>query len=211
MCYLCGELGADTRDHVVPKLLHVPPLPSDLLTLPAHRSCNGSIRLDEEWVANIWSTSGAFEVSHTPLWRRRVDALKRPEAAGLRTALLKNLYSQPEPMVTIDPTRQDIVLAKIVRGLVLDTNDFFIPNSHRWAFAFVQPSSFFEAPTDNVSNQGTAVAARWVVNSSGEMIIAWLAILGQHHVMVVAGSGERLARNGFSERCREVAWPKPAP
>ena len=50
LCWLCGQLGADTVDHVLP-LSRFPELAHDLANLrPAHRSCNsrkGAGRADE--------------------------------------------------------------------------------------------------------------------------------------------------------------------
>jgi len=41
-CHLCGEMGADTADHLLPVTTH-PHLRWDLANVrPAHRSCNSS-------------------------------------------------------------------------------------------------------------------------------------------------------------------------
>lgn len=39
-CAYCGRVPADTVDHVIPKALFLPPLPLDMITVPACSSCN---------------------------------------------------------------------------------------------------------------------------------------------------------------------------
>jgi len=56
ICYICCEDGADTDDHVIPQGFFTPPLPTVLLTLPAHFSCHH--RLPEEYVRNLFSGLG---------------------------------------------------------------------------------------------------------------------------------------------------------
>lgn len=42
VCWLCGDRGADTVDHVLPRSLY-PELAEDISNLrPAHRSCNSA-------------------------------------------------------------------------------------------------------------------------------------------------------------------------
>ena len=39
-CVYCGRVGETTADHVVPRCLFQPPLPDDMITVPACRKCN---------------------------------------------------------------------------------------------------------------------------------------------------------------------------
>jgi hypothetical protein len=84
LCYLCGKDGADTTDHVVPKTCYVPPLPADIITLPAHLTCNQSTAKDEEWVTIGWATSRPFPDDADARFDKSKRALLRDQAEGLR-------------------------------------------------------------------------------------------------------------------------------
>jgi hypothetical protein len=55
ICYLCGKVGADSKDHVPPKCF----LPDSnfmgyqRITIPAHRACNSSASNDEEYLRDL--------------------------------------------------------------------------------------------------------------------------------------------------------------
>ncbi len=57
LCVYCGAL-ADSKDHAPPKCLMLPPLPSNLITLPACRKCNNGFSFDENVVRAFISTVG---------------------------------------------------------------------------------------------------------------------------------------------------------
>lgn len=94
-CYLCGRpLSEAPQDveHVVPKsLFHKK---KDLLTLPAHKACNNSYALDDEYfrlcmtVAAIPGNPTAKKVWEGPVMR----GFHRPEMPGLKWATLKSLH-----------------------------------------------------------------------------------------------------------------------
>lgn len=47
-CVYCGDKG-DSRDHVPPKSFFARPRPSDLITVPSCKQCNGGASQDEEY------------------------------------------------------------------------------------------------------------------------------------------------------------------
>lgn len=57
-CVYCPN-PADTNDHAPPKALLRRPLPSNLITLPACRSCNSGFSFDEQVVRTIVTLSGS--------------------------------------------------------------------------------------------------------------------------------------------------------
>src|SRR5215469_1001870 len=57
LCVYCG-LIADSKDHAPPKCLMLPPLPSNLITLPACKECNNGFSFDENVVRAFLSLIG---------------------------------------------------------------------------------------------------------------------------------------------------------
>jgi hypothetical protein len=53
LCYLCGKMGADSKDHVPPKGMFDIENDTQRLTLPAHRECNSSFANDEEYFRDV--------------------------------------------------------------------------------------------------------------------------------------------------------------
>jgi hypothetical protein len=52
VCYLCGNEGVDSRDHVPPKAVLPKKYRSegeDLITVPAHQRCNREWKNDDEY------------------------------------------------------------------------------------------------------------------------------------------------------------------
>lgn len=62
VCYLCGEIGATTRDHLPPKAFlgrgNYNQTPR--ITLPAHIKCNLEFSEDEEYVRDLMAPSAGF-------------------------------------------------------------------------------------------------------------------------------------------------------
>lgn len=54
ICFICGEPGADTIEHVISRCLLPKGTPgTQRFTLPAHRKCNESFSLDEEYLRDL--------------------------------------------------------------------------------------------------------------------------------------------------------------
>src|SRR5713101_4367997 len=95
VCYICGLTGADTRDHVIPQGFFTPPLPHNLLTLPAHHSCHH--RLDEEYVRNLLASFGRdSSASAARLWNS-TGAVRRSFARNV--PLRRSVVGGMEPWV----------------------------------------------------------------------------------------------------------------
>lgn len=135
LCYLCGKMGADTSDHVVPKTCYVPPLPADVITLPTHRACNKSTSKDEEWVTIGWATSRPFPDNGDPRYDKSKRALLRDQAEGLRQKYLASLtpHRSGGAIIDLGEGRVEYVLAKIVKGLLFKQEGMLISQDHTWS------------------------------------------------------------------------------
>lgn len=127
-CAYCGE-PATTVDHVPPKRLFSPPLPSNLITVPACRKCNNGASNDDEIFRNeIAILCGSFRESDTAAERlqvsiRTIRRNKKTLRKFVQGARLVDRYSQggiylgPGYAVAIDRAVQRRVNERIVRGL----------------------------------------------------------------------------------------------
>ena len=79
-CYICGDLGPDTRDHVIPDCFFIQPRPENLLTLPAHNACNACFSLSDEYARNILAGLAAG-----PNWKHLMIGPYQFELEGLST------------------------------------------------------------------------------------------------------------------------------
>jgi hypothetical protein len=128
-CYICGELGPDTRDHVIPYGFFTEPRPSNLLTFPVHVACNRRLSLSDEYARNILAGLGSEKSPVAKaLWAGKIDrSIKGSQ--GLRTQIARSLipkadkysargiYLGSAPGIQINVERFYPTMEKIVRGL----------------------------------------------------------------------------------------------
>ena len=133
ICYLCGKVGADSKDHVPPKGL----LPESQygkyqrITIPAHRTCNSAASGDEEYVRDLLIMEAEalnlpkHELITTKVWRawarpggfkRYSSIIKTAVPVGLVTG--SGLYAGRAIGVQPDVDRIKSVGRKIVKGII---------------------------------------------------------------------------------------------
>jgi hypothetical protein len=128
LCAYCGN-PATTRDHVPPQSLFNPPLPNNLITVPACDQCNNGVSDDDEVFRNELSfMAGSF--GESPKAAQRLQ----PTMRGIRrnkamlTRMVKSaqrverytqsgLYLGHGFAVPLMPGVQQRVITRIVRGL----------------------------------------------------------------------------------------------
>jgi len=143
ICYICGKENADSDDHVPPKNLFLKKyrdIGDDLITIPAHKSCNKLFEKDDEYfrfclsIPSYWESDKARE-----LWDEKMkDQLHRAESQGFRSYLLKSmkpidLYSESGiylgkgDVALLDAKRMDVVVERIARGIFYKKTKNILP------------------------------------------------------------------------------------
>ena len=125
ICVLCGKRPAITKEHIPPQSLYHKNKPKEYLKVPACEECNGSTKLDDEYLEQVMS--GASLVGQgTKIWKEKVSPkLKdRPKTkAGLRenlalasieTEMFKTMIL---PAMKVNPQRIRTNIKKMVYGL----------------------------------------------------------------------------------------------
>lgn len=120
ICYLCGLPGADTSEHVVSRCFYIEPLPSDMITLPAHETCNKSTSKDEQWLSVVRATARPVGFGSKERWDKAIRTLRRRESARFKDAFMRSHTPRRDggADVFIEEPRIYYVLAKMVKGLV---------------------------------------------------------------------------------------------
>jgi hypothetical protein len=128
LCAYCGN-PATTRDHVPPEKLFTPPLPDNLITVPACEQCNNGASDDDEVFRNELSImAGSFGESAKAAERlqptmrgiqRNKAMLRRmvPAAQLVERYTPSGLYLGHGYAVPVVPGLQQRVINRIVRGL----------------------------------------------------------------------------------------------
>lgn len=130
-CYLCGEPGADTVDHVVPQCLYPGPM-GDPLKAPAHLACNKTTTKQETTFGNLLSIAYMEEGDRN--FDKAMRSLRRPEAKGLLADFVSRMRERPGGgEIGSPPGHATWVLAKITKGLVYDGSGAIVhPRDVRW-------------------------------------------------------------------------------
>jgi hypothetical protein len=189
ICYICCEVGADTKDHIIPKCFFVPSFPDNLLTLPAHYRCQN--QLWEEYLRNIAVALSGRSVSAKTLWDDKVARSferNRPLRDSLRSSLLKRvdlvspggIWLGSTPGIRVNTNHFYPPLEKIVRGLYRHYTGRFLPKDAAFDWAINEPLEgqrlkIFQSSKPGISYPGV-FECRFGVASEGniEMTVWWL-------------------------------------
>lgn len=150
VCYLCGEPGADTVEHVVPRGFFPDGLPPDPPKAPAHRACNNATTKEEEGLRNLIALGTRREgnAGDQKLFDTAVRALSRPEAARYRDDFFRRMQRTPEGgIIGMREGHGVYALAKICKGLAFLNGGLLLsPKQVWWGARGLSPSLKLETP-----------------------------------------------------------------
>jgi len=118
-CAYCGSREKLTRDHIPPRSLFGRPRPNDLITVPSCYPCNNGISKDDEYF-NLFVKLGIDRDRFPKENADSVETIKnlaRPRSRGFAASLAQKYVRGRPGGFSIDRSRVDAVLRRIVRGL----------------------------------------------------------------------------------------------
>jgi hypothetical protein len=210
-CYLCGGEGADTSDHVVPRVMYAGSLSSDVIVLPAYFECNNGMSKHEERVVFSWATCRPGYPKEDALYAKAMRGLFRPEAAGLLASFPDNLQPLESggALVHIPGLRVHYVLAKMVKGLLYRENGHVLAPRTTWLMAAAHLNWMVEFETGTlIHTPRDVVTAKYQQASTFEHGVCFLG-MGDGRVYAVLFFGEDAdvppSRLGWVT----LPWPRP--
>jgi len=115
-CVYCGAIG-ETVEHVPPRMFLDDPLPDNLETVQACKSCNHGFSLDETYVACLveCALSGSTDPAHLRREKVKRALAHSPALAGRITRSRRDEHDEIVWVVEVD--RVVAVMTKIARGI----------------------------------------------------------------------------------------------
>lgn len=129
-CAYCGALEAHTKDHVPAKCLYLHPLPNDLPTVRACRSCNSGASQDDEYFRDTvlqWHRV-TDKPQVQPLVAKMLRGIALPQKSAYAAMTLSALTEMEvttaagislgrQPVIRVQAQRMIRVVERYVRGL----------------------------------------------------------------------------------------------
>ncbi len=126
-CYLCGRAEADTRDHIPPRNLFLPPVPDNLFTVSCCRSCNEEFAKLDEQMRVFLTYSRKVSAYGKRVWKKKVVGSTFLRSRKLHQTVRDHIVTDPEE-VTAGTREQDLLFfpqesahryfIRIVKGLL---------------------------------------------------------------------------------------------
>lgn len=192
-CYLCGldiPPGEMSREHFIGRQLFengkIPNGLPNVQPLPSHTKCNTSTQRDEDRMAILWSIVRPDGVKNDAMqerWDRSVRALKRPQAAGLKSSIIDHVEHLPLGVrIPIPGKAAHYAIAKMVRGIIYRETGHVYGDHVRWFVRQLTLDQMVEAGGE-LRELGPVVAKYLVVPEDPDTSMCFLAIHGIHIVV----------------------------
>ena len=143
LCGYCGRTEPLTRDHIPPQCLFEKPYPSDLITVPCCEGCRAGWSDDDEYfrAAVVANLNVHGEPKAQQAWDGLLRSMGKPTKKGFAKRILQDIhdvevesesgiYLGTAAAFSLDKTRIDRVLQRIIRGLFFHAFQCPLPSSH---------------------------------------------------------------------------------
>lgn len=167
ICYLCGIniSSEETRDHVPPQQFFAPDIRRQfnvdrLTTLPTHKLCNESFRLDEEYTTRALATTVYDSPTARAVIEHGFTKVDRGQTVGLHQKILRAIDERPSGLylpggkvvMRIDGPRVGRVAWKLVRGLYFLETGTVLPADTKHVIEVSEPAGDRTSAFDDLWN-----------------------------------------------------------
>jgi len=156
ICFICGEAGANSVDHISPKSIFLKKyrnIGKDLITVPTHISCNKCYEKDDEYFRLFLSIPGFWESKPArELWNMKIiKQISHEKSKKYKQYILNSIHpielSTPQgiylgsgDVVHIDANRIKREVERITRGIFYHETKMILPLDSKINVNFMQPT-----------------------------------------------------------------------
>jgi len=156
ICYLCGDIieNKSTKDHVPPKQIFAPMIRQQynldrIETLPTHKHCNESYRLDEEYFTWTLAPMAIGSPVANAVVANHAKKFRAGRSIGLGKKILNQMIDRPSGLylpkgivvMKAEGKRIHRVAWKIIRGLYRIENNSMLPEDTPNFMELIEPAS----------------------------------------------------------------------
>ena len=154
-CVYCGEEAELTGDHVIPQALFIPPLPANMIKVPACLRCNRIKSGTDDFLRDILVTDQhgskhptAQKLFDSKVLRSHLRNSSRVTRDIVSKAQLRPLYTPAGiylghfHTVDIDSSKLNKIFTWIIRGLYYDHRNQRIPDDYAFEVVQYAPGDF---------------------------------------------------------------------
>jgi len=159
LCYLCGKPNPDTKEHIPPRGIFPKKPTGQLITVPAHESCNNQFKDDDELLRNLIITAShrtmkgrkAWDEQVVPSWKKNPGA-KKKLTDRLTTVKIRNPLTGEEelPAIMGEVSLFDRQIKRFTRGLYYNRYKEPLPSDISIEVSKLQPPEISIPPIQKI-------------------------------------------------------------